>query len=122
MKCTQLCKCLWLRTVVYPREDMGRGSPVGRRLLWLVRFAAAARSTVDCQCAIGRFSLFSWKRPTAHSLKVRQKQSSFNTQNIPILGAGADAAAGAVYRDTCLATFTVFPLIHWKLTYVYLTG
>ena len=36
-----------------------RGSPVGRRSLSLMRVAAAARSTVDCQCAIGRFSLFS---------------------------------------------------------------
>ena len=31
---------------------------------------------------------------------MRRKQSSFNTQNIPIWGAGADGAAGAVFRDT----------------------
>ena len=37
-----------------------RGSPIGHQSLSLVRFAAAARSTVDCQRAIGRFSLFSW--------------------------------------------------------------
>jgi len=43
------------------------------------------RSTVDCQCAIGRFS---------------SAYSSFITQNIPILGAGADGAACAVFRDT----------------------
>jgi len=39
----------------------------------------------------------------SQALTVRRKQSSFNTQNIPILGAGAaDAAdaAGAVFRDT----------------------
>jgi len=36
----------------------------------------------------------------AHRLKMRRKQSSFNAQNIPILGAGADGAAGAVFRDT----------------------
>jgi len=34
------------------------------------------------------------------ALTVRRKQSSFNTQNIPILGAGAADAAGAVFRDT----------------------
>jgi len=33
----------------------------------------------------------------SQALTVRRKQSSFNTQNIPILGAGA---AGAVFRDT----------------------
>jgi len=40
----------------------------------------------------------------AHWLKVRRKQSSFNTQSIPIL---ADAAAGAVFRDTHLPKFPV---------------
>jgi len=38
----------------------GNSSPVGRWSLSLVRFAAAARSTVDCQCAIGQFCSFSW--------------------------------------------------------------
>jgi len=36
----------------------------------------------------------------AHWLKVQRKQSSFITQNILILGAGADDAAGAMFRDT----------------------
>ena len=40
----------------------------------------------------------------AHWLKVRQKQSGFNTQNIPISGASADDAASAVFRDTLLST------------------
>jgi len=31
------------------------GSPVGHQSLLLLLFAATARSTVDCQCAIGRF-------------------------------------------------------------------
>jgi len=56
-----------------------RGSPVGRRSLSLLQFAAAARSTVDCQ------------------RKVRRKQSCFSTQNIPISVAGV---SGAVFCDT----------------------
>ena len=31
---------------------------------------------------------------------MRRKQSSFSTQNTPILGAGAADAAGAVFGDT----------------------
>ena len=65
-----------------PTALRSRGNPVGRRSLSLVRFAVVARSAVDCQCAIGRFSLFSW---------IDQKQSCFGTQNIPILGAGAES-------------------------------
>ena len=36
----------------------------------------------------------------SQALTVRRKQSSFSTENIPILGAGAADAAGAVFRDT----------------------
>jgi len=46
---------------------------------------------------LGALLLIQLNRPMAHRLKVRRKQSSFNTQNIRILGAGA---AGAVFRDT----------------------
>ena len=39
----------------------------------------------------------------SQALTVRRKQSCFNIQNIPILGAGAADAAGAVFRDTGLS-------------------
>ena len=42
--------------------------------------------------------LIQLNRPMAHWLKVRRKQSSFITQNIPILGGAS--AAGVVFRDT----------------------
>jgi len=40
------------------------------------------------------------------SVGVLFPQSSFNTQNIPILGAGADSAAGAVFHDTDVAVMS----------------
>ena len=43
----------------------------------------------------------------SQALTVRRKQSSFNTQNIPILGAGTDGAAGAVFRDTGTSPFAM---------------
>ena len=76
-----------------------RGSPVGCRSLSLVWFAAVARSTVDCQCAIGRFSLFSWTTDGTLT-KSAAKTVLFQYSNMPISGAGADGVVDAVFRDT----------------------
>jgi len=83
------------------------GSPVGLRSLSLVRFAAAARSTVDCQCAIGRFSLFSWTTDGTRT-KSATKTVLFQYSKVkiyPFRGQCGANAAGVVFCDTPVSDY-----------------
>jgi len=86
-----------------------RGSPVGCRSLSLVRFAAAVRSIVDCQCVIGQFSLFSWTTDGTLT-KSATKTVLFQYSNVPISGAGAEPVR--CFVTPCLPLLTLQLPLH----------
>jgi len=72
-----------LRTVAANHTSESDRRPTG-----LLRLRSAVADYAASACITG----VNWLRD--------ENKSCFNTQNIPILGAGADGAAGAVFRDT----------------------